>query len=512
MAQATERPSTGMKELTPAAAPAKPPANAPVTVAAVQTAPVAAAPVVGKKRPQSAVGVFSKSRVKRARQGTRPKNSRSAYVFFVMERRANLTKEETHLTFSEVAQKIGRQWRTMSAEEKKKYDQRAFEDRKRYQREKAQWAAEMKESRRAEQINARNQLMLMSRAAVGMQSYQASPNATQYWGQGAGRVDDYQGAVGGRGAYYGLSRSNATVPGVPVGPPGYAINGQDRQARVGWDRGSYAPYGPREYSADRNGYPNRMTYEREQTVNPSMRLGPYAQSQDYAGYGHGSGPQHPHFAVSGASYYVERQVPVENQMRPRIAYPGGHPSNGQGVQQEMPRERYDVAQWQSVQSRMQMQRPYYRQQQPQRYETSSDYAAYVRQQNLQRQRWHQYRQQQQQQQQQQAQLAHSQPAQPQQAQPRQAHSQPAQPQPAQPQQAHSQLAHSQPAQPQQAQPQQAQPQQAQPQQAQSQPAQPSQTTAAKGSGPTSAATKTSTEANGSVENGAAKDAAHKDTQ
>eukprot|EP00954_Amorphochlora_amoebiformis_P024380 1365980-Amorphochlora_amoeboformis.AAC.3 len=72
-----------------------------------------------------------------------PKNPLSAYLFFVVKQRSDMSPSDSELSFSEMAKKIGRKWREMSKDEKAPYVQLADYDKKRYEREKEQYAQKM---------------------------------------------------------------------------------------------------------------------------------------------------------------------------------------------------------------------------------------------------------------------------------------------------------------------------------------------------------------------------------
>ncbi len=63
-------------------------------------------------------------------------NPLSAYTYFVMEKRPQVSIESPKLSFGDVASKVGNMWRELSSEERTKYERMAREDKERYDKEK----------------------------------------------------------------------------------------------------------------------------------------------------------------------------------------------------------------------------------------------------------------------------------------------------------------------------------------------------------------------------------------
>ncbi|KAL3899117.1 MAG: hypothetical protein SGCHY_002277 [Lobulomycetales sp.] len=64
-----------------------------------------------------------------------PKRGLSAYMFFVKEKRADVSASNASMSFGEVGKELGRLWKEVSAEDKEKYDNMAAADKERYKRE-----------------------------------------------------------------------------------------------------------------------------------------------------------------------------------------------------------------------------------------------------------------------------------------------------------------------------------------------------------------------------------------
>mmetsp|Transcript_7512 Transcript_7512/g.11377 ORF Transcript_7512/g.11377 Transcript_7512/m.11377 type:complete len:481 (+) Transcript_7512:90-1532(+) len=87
---------------------------------------------------------------KKSKDPSAPKNPLSAYLFFVVKQRSDMSKSDSELTFAEMAKKIGRKWREMTSEEKRPYVQLAEFDKMRYEKEKEQYNQKVEQSRTIE--------------------------------------------------------------------------------------------------------------------------------------------------------------------------------------------------------------------------------------------------------------------------------------------------------------------------------------------------------------------------
>jgi len=72
---------------------------------------------------------------KKKRDPNAPKAVCNAYMIFCKTRRDELKRESPDLPFGKIGAKLGEMWRSMSAEEKKPFEDKAAEDRERYRRE-----------------------------------------------------------------------------------------------------------------------------------------------------------------------------------------------------------------------------------------------------------------------------------------------------------------------------------------------------------------------------------------
>lgn len=75
-----------------------------------------------------------------------PKRALSAYMFFASENREVVRTENPGIAFGQIGRLLGERWRGLSAEEKEPYEKKAANDKKRYESEKAQYAASKNDS------------------------------------------------------------------------------------------------------------------------------------------------------------------------------------------------------------------------------------------------------------------------------------------------------------------------------------------------------------------------------
>ncbi|ODQ63614.1 Non-histone chromosomal protein 6 [Nadsonia fulvescens var. elongata DSM 6958] len=66
-----------------------------------------------------------------------PKRSLSAYMFFANETRDLIRAQNPGIAFGQVGKLLGEKWRMMTADEKEPFEEKAKEDKKRYEDEKA---------------------------------------------------------------------------------------------------------------------------------------------------------------------------------------------------------------------------------------------------------------------------------------------------------------------------------------------------------------------------------------
>jgi len=86
-----------------------------------------------------------RSRGKRKKDPSAPKNPLSAYLFFVTEQRSNLAGKSSK-SFADLAKELGQQWKEMSDQEKAPYQEMAKKDKERFQFEKRAFERRRKNS------------------------------------------------------------------------------------------------------------------------------------------------------------------------------------------------------------------------------------------------------------------------------------------------------------------------------------------------------------------------------
>jgi structure-specific recognition protein 1 len=92
---------------------------------------------------------------KKTKHPDEPKGKRSSYILFGQDVRANVVKENPRFSLGEIGKEIGRLWSEMGADERSEYEERAEEDKQRYEREYAEFieshpeVAEAKKSKKA---------------------------------------------------------------------------------------------------------------------------------------------------------------------------------------------------------------------------------------------------------------------------------------------------------------------------------------------------------------------------
>lgn len=70
-----------------------------------------------------------------------PKRARGSYVFFTLDERPKIVKETPEMKFTEMGHVMGQRWRALTPEEKKKYEDLANNDKKRFNEEIAEYNA-----------------------------------------------------------------------------------------------------------------------------------------------------------------------------------------------------------------------------------------------------------------------------------------------------------------------------------------------------------------------------------
>ncbi|KAL7461000.1 hypothetical protein ACHAXS_001437 [Conticribra weissflogii] len=74
----------------------------------------------------------SSKRAKKLKDPNAPKRARGSFVFFTLDARPLIIKENPGIKFTEVGTIMGEKWRALSTEEKEKYEAMALEDKKRF--------------------------------------------------------------------------------------------------------------------------------------------------------------------------------------------------------------------------------------------------------------------------------------------------------------------------------------------------------------------------------------------
>ncbi|KAJ2159108.1 Non-histone chromosomal protein 6 [Coemansia sp. RSA 552] len=69
-----------------------------------------------------------------------PKRALSAYMFFSQDKRNSVKEENPDIAFGDIGKVLGKMWREMDDSEKQPYVEKAAEDKKRYEAEKARAA------------------------------------------------------------------------------------------------------------------------------------------------------------------------------------------------------------------------------------------------------------------------------------------------------------------------------------------------------------------------------------
>jgi len=75
-----------------------------------------------------------------------PKRASGAYVFFTDEMRPKVLQDFPNIRFAELGRELGKRWRALSPEEKKRYEDMAAEDKIRFQMEMQQYTASQGEA------------------------------------------------------------------------------------------------------------------------------------------------------------------------------------------------------------------------------------------------------------------------------------------------------------------------------------------------------------------------------
>jgi len=74
---------------------------------------------------------------RRKRKEDQPKRALTAYMLFSQERRGDIRKAHPDVGFGQIGKMLGEEWKKISAEEKKRFNEEAAKDKIRYQKEMA---------------------------------------------------------------------------------------------------------------------------------------------------------------------------------------------------------------------------------------------------------------------------------------------------------------------------------------------------------------------------------------
>jgi len=86
---------------------------------------------------------------KKKKDPNAPKRGLSAYMFFANEQREKVREDNPGIKFGEVGKLLGEKWKALSEKQRTPYEAKAAADKKRYEEEKAAYAAVSKPTRRS---------------------------------------------------------------------------------------------------------------------------------------------------------------------------------------------------------------------------------------------------------------------------------------------------------------------------------------------------------------------------
>jgi len=86
------------------------------------------------------VSTEKKKTTRKKKDPNAPKRSLSAYMFFANENRDIVRAENPGINFGQVGRLLGEKWKALSTEDKTPYENKAAADKKRYEKEKAEYA------------------------------------------------------------------------------------------------------------------------------------------------------------------------------------------------------------------------------------------------------------------------------------------------------------------------------------------------------------------------------------
>lgn len=82
---------------------------------------------------------------KKKKDPNAPKRGLSAYMFFAQEQRDNVREENPGIGFGQVGKVLGERWKALNDKQRLPYENKAAEDKKRYEDEKASYNADAEE-------------------------------------------------------------------------------------------------------------------------------------------------------------------------------------------------------------------------------------------------------------------------------------------------------------------------------------------------------------------------------
>lgn len=106
--------------------------------------------------------------------GEPPKKAKNAYMFFANDKREEVKQANPDLKMKEVLSKLGEMWREMSAEEKKPYEDKAAEDKERYNKEKEEYGDIPAKPRKKSKKTKKSKSKKEKQSSSGTQSEESS--------------------------------------------------------------------------------------------------------------------------------------------------------------------------------------------------------------------------------------------------------------------------------------------------------------------------------------------------
>ncbi|KAF2006974.1 Non-histone chromosomal protein 6, partial [Amniculicola lignicola CBS 123094] len=76
---------------------------------------------------------------KKKKDPNAPKRGLSAYMFFANDQRDKVREDNPGIKFGEVGKLLGEKWKALTVDQRKPYEKKAAEDKKRYETEKAKY-------------------------------------------------------------------------------------------------------------------------------------------------------------------------------------------------------------------------------------------------------------------------------------------------------------------------------------------------------------------------------------